>query len=63
MTLSAGEQNPAAPQVSVIIPTYNREAELQATLESLAAQRLPTDAYEVIVADDGSTDSTAEVAR
>lgn len=44
---------------SVIIPTYNRAALLSETLASVFAQRF-TD-YEVIVADDGSTDGTAEV--
>lgn len=51
------------PLVSVVIPTYNRAAQLKATLSSLAEQSLPTHAYEVVVADDGSTDSTAAVVR
>jgi glycosyltransferase involved in cell wall biosynthesis len=45
----------------VIIPTYNRAALLRRQLESLCDQSVPRDAYEVIVADDGSTDDTAEV--
>lgn len=44
---------------SVIIPTYNRAALLSEALASVFAQRF-TD-YEVIVADDGSTDGTAAV--
>lgn len=51
------------PRVSVVIPTYNRAAELQGTLSSLAEQTLASSAYEVIVADDGSTDSTYDVVR
>lgn len=48
---------------SVIIPTYNRSDELRATLESLAAQDIPRESFEVVVADDGSSDDTAEVVR
>lgn len=47
-------------EISVIIPAYNREALLGATLESLLAQTVP--ALEIIVVDDGSTDETARVA-
>jgi glycosyltransferase involved in cell wall biosynthesis len=47
----------------VIVPTYNRSALLRRTLETLARQRLPAGEFEVIVADDGSCDDTAEVAR
>ncbi len=46
---------------SVIIPTYNRAALLSEALDSVFAQRF-TD-FEVIVADDGSTDGTSEVLR
>ena len=47
--------------VSVVIPAYNAEACLAATLESVLAQTRPAD--EIIVIDDGSRDHTAEVAR
>jgi GT2 family glycosyltransferase len=50
------------PAVSVIIPTYNRRDELRQTLESLVAQEFPAAEFEVIVADDGSSDDSAEVA-
>ena len=46
---------------SVIIATRNRQALLAETLESIAAQDWPADAFEVIVADNGSTDSTPRV--
>lgn len=49
--------------MSVVIPTYNRAAELHATLTSLAGQRLPPERFEVVVADDGSSDSTADLVR
>lgn len=49
------------PGISVIIPTYNREILLAKTLDSLCLQTLGNNYYEVIVIDDGSTDSTLEV--
>ena len=53
---------PADPiAVTVIVPAYNEEASLADTLRSILAQtRRPA---EVIVADDCSTDRTAEIAR
>src|SRR4030095_13560129 len=48
------------PLVSVIIPTRNRAHLLHRTLESVLKQS--TEKLEVIVVDDGSTDSTAAVA-
>lgn len=50
------------PALSVIIPTYNRRDELRQSLEALAAQDFPAAEFEVIVADDGSSDGSAEVA-
>jgi glycosyltransferase involved in cell wall biosynthesis len=44
------------PDVSVVIPTYNRSASLRRALGSVYAQTLSPD--EVIVVDDGSTDDT-----
>src|SRR5437870_3155560 len=45
-------------QCSVLICTYNRAELLRLTLESLCAQSLPRDRFEVVVVDDGSTDLT-----
>ncbi len=45
----------------VIIPTYNRAPILKACLEALAQQTVPSDQFEVIVGNDGSTDNTMEV--
>jgi glycosyltransferase involved in cell wall biosynthesis len=53
-----------APQLSIIVPSYNEELRLPATLEKIAA--FLRDNYpdtEVIVVDDGSTDRTAAVAQ
>ncbi len=50
--------------ISFIIPAYNEERLLGATLDAVhAAGRAAGDAYEVIVTDDASTDRTADVAR
>lgn len=48
------------PAVSVVIPTYNRSEQLRRCLESLVTQTFRD--FEVLVCDDGSTDSTREVA-
>jgi glycosyltransferase involved in cell wall biosynthesis len=50
--------------ISFIVPAYNEEHLLGATLAALhAAAGAAGEPYEVIVADDGSTDATALVAR
>lgn len=46
---------------SVIICTYNRASYLKLTLESLTAQTLGKEDYEIIIIDDGSSDNTREV--
>ena len=51
----------AAPFVSIVIATRNRERLLLETLRSLAAQQWPNDRFEIIVADNGSTDGTRAV--
>ena len=47
------------PQVSVIIPTYNRGWILKEAVESILTQDYKD--FELIVVDDGSTDNTSEV--
>jgi len=45
---------------SVIIPTYNRSRFLLNALNSIVKQTIPSDQYEIIVIDDGSTDDTEQ---
>jgi dolichyl-phosphate beta-glucosyltransferase len=50
--------------VSVIVPAYNESARIQLTLKKLVAhlaRNFPS--FEIVVIDDGSTDSTAEKVR
>ena len=49
------------PSVSVIIPTYNRDAWLADAIESILQQRNVS--LDIIIIDDGSTDNTAAVAH
>jgi len=49
--------------ISVVIPAYNEEKYLGRCLWALSNQNYPRSLYEVIVVDNGSTDSTAGIAR
>jgi glycosyltransferase involved in cell wall biosynthesis len=50
--------------ISFIVPAYNEERVLGATLDALhTAGRAVGEPYEIVVADDASTDDTASVAR
>ncbi len=50
-----------SPTIAVVVPSYNGERFLPATLASVAAQTLP--ASEVIVVDDGSHDGSVAIAE
>jgi glycosyltransferase involved in cell wall biosynthesis len=56
--------SPSTPELSIIVPAYNEELRLPATLERIAAylQSCGREA-EVLVVDDGSKDRTATVAE
>lgn len=49
----------SAPLISVVLPTYNRVGMLRAAIESVLAQTETR--FELIVVDDGSSDSTSEL--
>lgn len=49
------------PEVTVIVPTYNRATSLADTLDGLVAQDYPPDRLTVVVVDEASTDGTRQV--
>ncbi|HXZ48743.1 MAG TPA: glycosyltransferase [Usitatibacter sp.] len=50
--------------ISFVVPAYNEERYLGATLESIHGAACATgEPYEIVVADDGSTDATAAIAE
>lgn len=48
-------------KLSIIIPVYKVEEYVQKCLESIVAQDIPTDDYEIIVINDGSPDNSKEI--
>jgi glycosyltransferase involved in cell wall biosynthesis len=52
-----------AMQISVVVPTFNEEQNIEGCLRSLRMQTLPGDEYEVIVVDGNSTDLTRDLAE
>jgi cellulose synthase/poly-beta-1,6-N-acetylglucosamine synthase-like glycosyltransferase len=51
----------AEPSVAVIVPCWNEAATLAATCDSLLALEYPKEKLEIILVNDGSTDTTPEV--
>ncbi len=47
------------PEISVLLCTHNRRAQVLRTCEALARQAYPAEAFEVVVIDNASTDDTA----
>lgn len=48
-------------RVSVIVPVYNVEKYLKKCLDSLVAQTMPSSDFEVLLVNDGSTDSSLQI--
>ncbi|MCT8337632.1 glycosyltransferase [Methanoculleus sp. Afa-1] len=48
--------------ISVVVPTYNEEQNIERCLRSLADQTVPRESYEIIVVDGDSKDKTRELA-
>jgi glycosyltransferase involved in cell wall biosynthesis len=54
----------ASPHITVIVPAYNEEAAITATLENIAIHlKALTPNWDIVVVDDGSRDNTAAVVR
>jgi len=51
------------PRVSIIIPTYNEEENINECLNYLKIQTYPQDKMEIIVVDNGSTDQTSAIVK
>ena len=49
--------------LSIIVPVYNVEKYLSKCLDSLLAQDIPISDYEIIIVNDGSTDSSLVIAE
>ena len=55
------QKNKRKPKVSVLVAARNEEENIRKCLEALSGQRYPATAVEILVGDDASTDSTAEI--
>jgi biofilm PGA synthesis N-glycosyltransferase PgaC len=51
------------PQVTIIIPAFNEEAVIADKLDAVLALDYPRELQQIIVADDGSEDATAEIVQ
>lgn len=49
--------------VSIVLPAFNEERFIETTLKSLLELDYPREKYEIIVVDNGSSDSTVEIAE
>ena len=49
------------PRVSILIPAHNEALVIETTLKSMQSLNYPADRLEIIVINDGSTDSTADM--
>lgn len=54
---------PEWPAISVTVPSYNEEASIRETLESLLQLAYPADKRQIVVISDASTDRTDEIVR
>src|SRR6185503_20026761 len=55
--------NPPLPRISILIPAHNEALVIQKTLDAILASDYPVGQLEVVVVNDGSTDSTASIVQ
>jgi glucosyl-dolichyl phosphate glucuronosyltransferase len=55
------QRNKDLTHISVIIPTFNRANALKVTIDSVVNQNLSPEQYEILIVDNGSTDTTKDV--
>ena len=56
-------KRPLEPFVSLLVPAYNEADVIAAKIQNVLALDYPPDRLEIIIASDGSTDGTAEIAK
>lgn len=61
--LNSNQRHRRSPEVSVIVPSFNRATILRECLQALANQEFPFGTFEIIVVDDGSSDRTPEIVQ
>jgi len=52
-----------ARHISIVVAARNEENNIEKCLQSLVKQTYPTNSYEIIIVDDGSTDKTASIVK
>ena len=50
-------------RATVIVPVYNVEVYLRGCLDSLTAQTMPDEDYQVLMINDGSTDQSESICK
>ncbi|RJQ35701.1 glycosyltransferase family 2 protein [Candidatus Parcubacteria bacterium] len=62
-TRALPQQLTVFPKVAIVVPCYNEEKGIEATMRSLIALDYPREKLEIIVVDDGSKDATLAIAQ
>ncbi len=61
--IPSGEGAASWPTVSISVPAYNEEAQIEELIRSLLALDYPKDRLQIVVTSDGSSDRTEEIVR
>jgi cellulose synthase/poly-beta-1,6-N-acetylglucosamine synthase-like glycosyltransferase len=63
LSLRFAQPKNVARNISVVVAARNEEKDIEKCLLSLLKQTYPTNSYEIIIVDDGSTDKTASIVK